>query len=126
MIKALARPPGCFRAPRLRTDDVLTDEDFQLALYCCYELHYQGFAGVSDDWEWNPGLLQLRSVAGAGVRREPASGAAGREQHRTGRGAGGPVATDRGARLLSVGLAAAARDPVPCDERSQCTGPATS
>ena len=42
-------------------DDVLTDEDLQLALYCCYELHYQGFAGVSDDWEWNPGLLQLRS-----------------------------------------------------------------
>ena len=31
-----------------------------MALYCCYELHYHGFAGVSDDWEWNPGLLELR------------------------------------------------------------------
>jgi hypothetical protein len=62
VVKALSHPAGSFRAPRLRTDEVLTDEDFQLALYCCYELHYQGFAGVSDEWEWNPGLLQLRSV----------------------------------------------------------------
>ena len=35
-------------------------EDLQLALYCCYELHYRGFAGVVDDWEWDPGLLALR------------------------------------------------------------------
>jgi hypothetical protein len=35
-------------------------EDLQLALYCCYELHYRGFAGVADDWEWDPGLLGLR------------------------------------------------------------------
>ena len=62
VIKALSHPIGAFSAPRVRTDEILTDEDFQLALYCCYELHYQGFAGVSDDWEWNPGLLQLRSV----------------------------------------------------------------
>jgi Iron-containing redox enzyme len=62
VIKALSHPIGAFRVPRVRTDEVLTDEDFQLALYCCYELHYQGFAGVGDDWEWNPALLQLRSV----------------------------------------------------------------
>ena len=62
VIKALSNPTGAFRAPRVRTDAVLTDEDLQLALYCCYELHYQGFAGVGDDWEWHPGLLQLRSV----------------------------------------------------------------
>jgi hypothetical protein len=61
VLKALSRPPGSFSAPHVYTDGALTDEDFQLALYCCYELHYQGFAGVSDDWEWNPGLLQLRS-----------------------------------------------------------------
>jgi hypothetical protein len=24
-------------------------EDVQLALYCCYELHYRGFAGVGED-----------------------------------------------------------------------------
>ena len=61
VIKAISRPTGSFKAPIVRSDDVLTDEDFQLALYCCYELHYQGFAHVSDDWEWNPGLLTLRS-----------------------------------------------------------------
>jgi hypothetical protein len=61
VIKALARPAGTFKAPRLRTNGALTDEDFQLALYCCYELHYQGFTSVSDDWEWNSCLLQFRS-----------------------------------------------------------------
>lgn len=35
--------------------------DLQLALYLCYELHYRGFAEVDPAWEWNPGLLQLRS-----------------------------------------------------------------
>ncbi len=35
-------------------------EDLQLALYCCYELHYRGFAGVSDDHEWDPELLAVR------------------------------------------------------------------
>ena len=34
--------------------------DLQLALYCCYELHYRGFAGVDDDREWDPELLALR------------------------------------------------------------------
>jgi hypothetical protein len=40
--------------------DVLGDEDLQLALYCCYELHYRGFAGVDEDWEWEPSLLAWR------------------------------------------------------------------
>jgi len=35
-------------------------EDLQLALYCCYELHYQGLLGVDDRWEWEPSLLRLR------------------------------------------------------------------
>ena len=60
VIKAISRPVGVLKVPLVRTDDPLIDEDFQLALYCCYELHYQGFAGVSDGWEWNPGLLLLR------------------------------------------------------------------
>jgi hypothetical protein len=37
-------------------------EDLQLALYCCYELHYRGFDGVDERWEWEPSLLALRSV----------------------------------------------------------------
>ncbi|HEV7188687.1 MAG TPA: iron-containing redox enzyme family protein [Blastococcus sp.] len=40
---------------------VLTDEDVQIALAVCYELHYRGFEGVSEDWEWEPGLLELRA-----------------------------------------------------------------
>ncbi len=35
-------------------------DDLQLALYCCYELHYRGFAGVDDELEWDPALLELR------------------------------------------------------------------
>ena len=37
------------------------DEDVQLALYCCNELHYQGLSGVSDEWEWEPTLIAFRS-----------------------------------------------------------------
>ena len=35
-------------------------DDVQLALHCCYELHYRGFDGVDDDLEWDPALLALR------------------------------------------------------------------
>ena len=38
----------------------LADEDLQLALYLCYELHYRGLDGVDDAWEWEPTLLALR------------------------------------------------------------------
>jgi hypothetical protein len=40
--------------------DPLEDDDFQLALYACYELHYRSFAGVDPQWEWHPGLLEVR------------------------------------------------------------------
>jgi len=36
------------------------DDDFQLALWCCYELHYRGFEDVDEDWEWHPAVLALR------------------------------------------------------------------
>lgn len=36
-------------------------EDFQLALYCCYEPHYRGFRGVAADREWDPALLAIRA-----------------------------------------------------------------
>ena len=48
--------------------------DLQLALHVCYELHYRGFVGVDPEWEWNAGLLHLRSqlerVFLAAVRRK--------------------------------------------------------
>ncbi|MFJ9037239.1 iron-containing redox enzyme family protein [Streptomyces sp. NPDC102406] len=34
--------------------------DLQLALYVLYELHYQGFRDVDEEWEWEPRLLHLR------------------------------------------------------------------
>ena len=35
--------------------------DLQLALSVCYELHYRGFVGVDERWEWDPGVLALRA-----------------------------------------------------------------
>jgi Iron-containing redox enzyme len=60
-------------AERTTPAEPLTDDDLQLSLAICYELHYRGFDGVSEDWEWNPSLLQLRagleSQHLAGLRR---------------------------------------------------------
>jgi heme oxygenase-like protein len=38
------------------------DDDFHLALYVLYELHYRGFEGVDERWEWDPSLLRLRTL----------------------------------------------------------------
>lgn len=35
-------------------------EDLAVALHTCYEMHYQGFAGVAADVEWSPALLAFR------------------------------------------------------------------
>jgi heme oxygenase-like protein len=35
------------------------DDDLQLALWCCYELHYRGFEDVDDGWEWHPAVMGL-------------------------------------------------------------------
>ena len=60
VIASLRLEPHRLRVPAVGADEVLLDEDLQLALYCCYELHYQGLPGVSDEWEWEPTLLELR------------------------------------------------------------------
>jgi hypothetical protein len=55
------RDPHALRAPHVPApEDPLADEDLQLALYLCYELHYRGLPGVSDEWEWEPSLIALR------------------------------------------------------------------
>ena len=48
--------------PRSHTvgPDPVTDEDLQLALWVCYELHYRGFDDVPAAWEWEPALIALR------------------------------------------------------------------
>lgn len=62
VLSALQHPPGSLgRTPPLAGVDALTDDDLQLALYCCYELHYRGFAGADADWEWDPALLGFRA-----------------------------------------------------------------
>ena len=45
--------------------DALTDEDLQLSLAVCYELHYRGFDEVADGWEWDPALLAAARRPGA-------------------------------------------------------------
>jgi hypothetical protein len=60
LVSALAREPRPIRTPTLSGIDWLDDDDAQLALWCCYQLHYSSFAGVRDDWEWEPALLALR------------------------------------------------------------------
>jgi hypothetical protein len=38
------------------------DDDLQLALWCCYELHYRGFDDVDERWEWNPAVIGFRGT----------------------------------------------------------------
>ena len=47
--------------PGLRPDrPAWHDDDLQLALWCCYELHYRGFDDVDERWEWNPAVIGFR------------------------------------------------------------------
>ena len=43
-----------------RHSDPLLDEDLQLSLWLCYELHYQGFEDTDPSWEWQPELIAVR------------------------------------------------------------------
>ena len=63
LLDALGREPHELeRFARPRPDDALADDDLQLALYVCYELHYRGLDGVDESWEWEPSLLALRAA----------------------------------------------------------------
>ncbi|MER7006432.1 iron-containing redox enzyme family protein [Dactylosporangium sp. NPDC000555] len=55
--------PGSPAAAGTAAGDPLADEDLQLTLHVCYELHYQGFEDVDEGWEWHPSLLALRQAA---------------------------------------------------------------
>ncbi|MER5701922.1 iron-containing redox enzyme family protein [Micromonospora sp. NPDC002296] len=70
LVAALRRPPhdppvglGARFAPDDGGPGPLIDEDLQLTLFLCYELHYRGWSGVAEHWEWQPGLLALRARA---------------------------------------------------------------
>ena len=76
--------------PPYSGDPVLGDEDLQLALFACYELHYQGFDGVDDRWEWNPALLAVREMPGRPVGARPGAGRTAPALHATRADAPGP------------------------------------
>ncbi len=62
---ALLRRPAAVAAadvPPIPAGSVLYDDDLQLALYLCYELHYAGLEGVDDRCEWSPVALMLRGA----------------------------------------------------------------
>jgi hypothetical protein len=61
LVAHLAREPHRLPSCTPPSAAALTDDDLNLALYCCYELHYRGFAEVSESWEWHPGLLSFRA-----------------------------------------------------------------
>ena len=63
LLEALALPVHPLAPlPAPATADPLGDEDLQLALYACYELHYRGLPGVDERWEWEPTLLAARQA----------------------------------------------------------------
>ena len=74
LIDALRRAPHAlepFARPPVEGDP-LADDDLQLALYLCYELHYHGLDGVDERWEWEPSLL-----AAGGAERQRRVGSDG-------------------------------------------------
>lgn len=61
LFDVLSRTPGQpLPAAPPALDDPLYGDDSALALYCLYELHYRGFTGVAETWEWDPALLAAR------------------------------------------------------------------
>src|SRR4051794_41565915 len=70
VLDALRREPHAIAPLRQPpADDPIGDDDLQLALYVCYELHYRGFDGVDERWEWEPSLLALRARLEAAFER---------------------------------------------------------
>jgi hypothetical protein len=60
VIAALQRQPGTLGVtPPVSGIDALNDDDFALALYLCYELHYRAESDAG--WEWDLNLLKFRA-----------------------------------------------------------------
>ncbi|MFD9741823.1 iron-containing redox enzyme family protein [Umezawaea sp. NPDC059074] len=73
LVEGLGRTTPLAAPAASSTDAVVHDDDLQLALWICYEMHYRGFDGVDDAWEWEPSLIALRRTLEerwlAGLRR---------------------------------------------------------
>lgn len=62
LIAALSDSPTDLRLPEVTPGQhPLADEDLQLSLYLCYELHYREYQDIAVGWEWNADLLRLRA-----------------------------------------------------------------
>ncbi len=59
--------PSALAPPSSLPLDPIADDDMQLALWVCYELHYRGFADVDDRLEWDPHVLAFRNVLESAV-----------------------------------------------------------
>ena len=62
VVARLGGAPRSLSAGHTAHDDPLSGEDLHLSLYICYELHYRGFEGVDERWEWEPSLLAFRAT----------------------------------------------------------------
>lgn len=60
LVAALRGGPARLARP-VSPSDPIADDDLQLALWSCYELHYRGFDEVAPDREWDPALLAFRA-----------------------------------------------------------------
>lgn len=54
----------------VETEDVIGDDDVQLALFVLYGLAYGSFAQAGADLEWSPALIELRGVLEAAFEAE--------------------------------------------------------
>jgi hypothetical protein len=93
VLSALQQPPGSLGpTPPVARVDALANDDLQLALHRCYELHYRGL-GANADWECDPALLGFRAeLEGALVNRlHDRIGPLGDERHGDVRGVGGAL-----------------------------------
>ena len=74
VLAALSQPPHEVAADLPAHGDVLAgDDDFHLALYVLYDLHYRSFEEVDDGWEWAPSLLALRAELEREIDAMPAA-----------------------------------------------------
>jgi heme oxygenase-like protein len=62
LVGRLCEPVNGLREAPAPDGDPLAGDDFHLALYLLYELHFRSFAGVDPKWEWEPSLLSVRAA----------------------------------------------------------------
>ncbi|MEA2405640.1 MAG: hypothetical protein QOE08_2287 [Thermoleophilaceae bacterium] len=61
LLERLQGEPGRVGEAPAPADGARGGDDFHLALYVLYELHYASFEGVDERWEWEPSLLAVRA-----------------------------------------------------------------